>query len=435
MTRITFDPYSEQADVLASDARFRVVAAGRRSGKTIMAAAESVRRAFESDGDWHGYWVGAEHKHADTAFELVEAAVPNTEMQGDPKRSPPRSITFTNGATLEFHTASGGALVSIGLDWVVCDEAGKDFPKRAWTQELRPALSDRQGDGMFISTPDGKDWFHDWWMRGQSPDHPDVESWQWATYQNPHVPDSEIDDARRELPERIFEQEYLAKFRDDTGGVFDTSGASIPYRLPDDTQPHWASVGPYRMAVDLARSEDYLAIVTLDRYGNVAHLTRERDLSWPQIQRRVERVAEAHGHPRVAIDATRDNKLVADLEATGMDVEAVTFTATRKAELIENLAAGLESGEVTVPDGSILEAELQVFEYETTRAGNVRYGAPDGHHDDTVDALAMAYDLRASGIPTATVSFGDHSDDDFRQSPVGGAIHEYAEKRQGGPFG
>jgi len=51
-----------------------------------------------------------------------------------------------------------------------------------------------------------------------------------------------------------------------------------------------------------------------------------------------------------------------------------------------------------------------VFEYETTRAGNVRYGAPEGHHDDTVDALAMAYDLRETGVATARARFGDDED-------------------------
>lgn len=431
--RLAFQPYAEQRGVLESDARFRVVAAGRRSGKTIMAAAESVRRALESDGDWHGYWVGAEHHHAETAFELFDQAIPEDLVERR-NRSPPRTIELTTGAVQEFHTAGGGALVSIGLDWAVCDEAGKAFPERTWTQELRPALSDREGDAMFISTPDGKDWFHDWFQRGQSSEHPDVQSWRWETYANPHVPDEEVDAAKQELPERIFDQEYRAIFRDDTGGVFDTDAASLDYDVPNAAGPHWASVGPYRMAVDLARSEDYLAIVTLDVYGNVAHITRERDLSWPQIQSQIERVADAHGDPRVAIDATRDNKLVADLERSGLDIEPVKFSAQRKQGLVENLAAGIEAGEITIPAGSILASELAVFEYETTRAGNVRYGAPEGHHDDTVDALAMAYDLRGQQVPSATVKF---SDDDgvgkteaFRDSEIGQALTQFKTQNQ-----
>jgi hypothetical protein len=314
--------------------------------------------------------------------------------------SPPREVELTTGATIEFHTSSGGALVSIGLDWVVADEAGKDFPERSWTQELRPALSDRQGEAMFISTPDGRGWFHDMFQRGSSPDYPDVASWRWPTYANPHVPDDEVDDARDGIPERIFRQEYLAEFVDDSGGVFAVDQNSASYDMDDVG-------GPYRAAVDLARSEDYLAIVVLGDGGRVAHLTRERDLSWPQIQRMVERVAGEFGGCPVAIDATRDNKVVSDLETAGVDIRPVTFSAQRKQALVENLAAGIEAGEVTIPTGTILETELSIFEYTTTRAGNIRYGAPEGHHDDTVDALAMAYDLPAAGggIATARADF------------------------------
>lgn len=401
---LRFNPYAEQRQVLTSDARFRLVAAGRRSGKTLLAAVATVKRALEADDDWLGWWVTPTHDIADTGFRLIDDHLPDGVV-ADRKLSPPRAIEFKNGARLGFRTTSGGANVSVGLDWVVIDEAAKDVPERAWTQELRPTLSDTNGEMLAISTPDGRGWFYDWFQRGQSPDYPDVESWQWPTYRNPHVPDSEVDAARDELPERIFEQEYLAQFRDDTGGVFDPDPEA--YDPTPDTV-----AGPYRVGVDLARSEDYLAIVALGADGRVAQLTRERGLSWPQIQSRVERVHERLGHPPVAIDASRDNKLVSDLERDGVDVRPVTFTSGRKRNLVENLAAALEAGEVTPPADTILTTELEVFEFTTTRAGNVRYGAPDGHHDDTVDALAMAYDLpTGGGIATGSVRLGDDQRD------------------------
>jgi hypothetical protein len=429
--RIAFEPYPEQRAVLESPARFRVVAAGRRSGKTTLAAVETVRRMFDAHGDWLGYWVTPTHDIADTGFRLIDDALPD-DVVAERKLSPPREIELVNGARLGFRTVGGGANVSVGLDWLVIDEAAKDIPERAWTQDLRPTLSDTGGEAMFISTPDGRGWFHDWFQRGQSADYATVASFQWATYANPHVPDDEVDAARAELPDRVFEQEYLAQFRDDTGGVFTPRARA--YALPDGVAPHPMAVPPFRLGVDLARSEDYLAIVGLDKWGAVSHLTRERDLSWPQIQAQVERVAEAHESPMVAIDATRDNKVVADLEAAGLDIRPVRFTAQRKQALVENLAAGMEQGEVTVPAGSILETELEVFEFETTRAGNVRYGAPQGHHDDTVDALAMAYDLAARGhAATGTARVGDPETGErkrFNDSPLGQAVAEFQDARR-----
>lgn len=392
--KLEFTPYAEQAEVLQSDARFRVVAAGRRSGKTIMAAVETVRRAVNGPQDWHGYWVGAEHRHADTAYTLVDKALPDALVKRR-NQSPPRTIELVDevGGTIEFHTAGGGALVSIGLDWAVCDEAGKSFPERSWTEELRPALSDRQGSAMFISTPGGRGWFYRRYERGQSEDYPEWKSWRWPTYRNPHVEDSEIDSAREELPQRIFEQEYLAEFVDETGGVFSglddhlfTSNYELPLD-PDDAEP------PFASGVDLARHEDYRVIVTIDSAGRIVYFDREQGEAWPHIQREVENV---HGeYPGVvAIDASRDNKLVADLEASGIPIEPVKFSAQRKTELVENLMAAIENDEITAPEITQLRTELEVFEYDVTRAGNIRYEAPEGFHDDTVDALALAVDAR-----------------------------------------
>jgi hypothetical protein len=405
---IDWSPHEHQRAAHVSDARFRVITAGRRSGKTTLAAVETIKRALEGGSGWMGAWVTPGHSITETGFRTIDTAI-NEAAIADRKQSPPYRHEFATGARLDYLTTGGKPNVSEGYDWLVIDEAAKGVPERAWTQELRPTLSNTNGEAIFISTPDGKGWFHDWWHRGQSADHPNVDSFRWTTFDAEHIPDAEVEAARDELPERIFEQEYLAVFRDDTGGVFDVDDASAAYE-PD------AVTGPYRAGVDLARSEDYLAIVVLGAEGRVAHLTRERDLTWPQIQRRVETVAARFGDCPIAIDATRDNKVVADLERDGLDVRPVTFSAQRKQALVENLAAALEAGEVTVPEDTILATELSVFEYETTRAGNVRYGAPEGHHDDTVDALAMAYDLPdGAGVATARATFGDSRDSSRQQ--------------------
>jgi len=427
---LQFTPYDEQQAVLESPARFRVVAAGRRSGKTIMAAVETVRRAVNAGESWRGYWVGAEHHHAQTAYELIDNALPD-RLVGRRNRSPPRTIELTTGARIEFHTAGGGALVSVGLDWAVCDEAAKDFPERSWTQELRPALSDRDGEAMFISTPDGREWFFDRHQRGQSPDYPAWASWQWSAYRNPHVADSEIDDARGDLPDRIFRQEYEAAFLDETGGVFeglDTRLFTGEYELPVSPED---AADPVSVGVDLARHEDFRVIVAVDATGRVVAFDRERGESWPAIQSAVERIATEYGG-FVSVDASRDNKLVADLEAAGLRIEPVKFTSSRKQELIENLVATVEAGDLTAPEIPILKTELQVFEYDITRAGNVRYAAPEGHHDDTVDALALAVDGmgQAAGAATATVAFD--GDDDTEGSGLDDLARETARRRTGG---
>lgn len=353
-----------------------------------MAAFESVRRAVQAGENWRGYWVGAEYSHCQTAFEVVDKVVPDALVESR-KHSPPREIEFYNGATLEFHTASGGALVSMGLDWSVCDEAAKEFPERSWTQELRPALSDREGEAMFISTPDGRGWFHDRFEYGRDESREEWQSWRWSTYENPHVDDEEIDSARGTMPERIFRQEYEAEFLDESGGVFSDLDARL--FTGDYDLNNTPGDAPYAHGWDLARHEDYLVGIVLDTHGRVVHFERSQNDAWPQIQRRIEAAATEYDGV-VAIDASRDNKLVADLHDAGVPVEPVKFSPKRKRNLIEDLIARIENGELTAPDLPQLRHELSIFEYDVTPSGTVRYDAPEGFHDDCVDALAMAAD-------------------------------------------
>lgn len=97
--RLNFTPYDEQRDVLNSDARFRVVAAGRRSGKTLMAAVETVKRMLNGPSNWRGYWVGAEHQHADTAYQLIDRVLPES-IVARRNKSPPRVIERRVGTHL-----------------------------------------------------------------------------------------------------------------------------------------------------------------------------------------------------------------------------------------------------------------------------------------------------------------------------------------------
>lgn len=142
--------------------------------------------------------------------------------------------------------------------------------------------------------------------------------------------------------------------------------------------------------MDFARHQDHTAIVTLDEIGRLFHFDHIQGGGCPQIQAAVERAATRYGGV-CRLDATRDNKIVADLEAGGVDVEPVTFSASKKAELIEDLITVVEKAELTLPaDLDRLVCELEPFEYDVTPAGNVRYQAPPGFHDDCVDAVALA---------------------------------------------
>jgi phage FluMu gp28-like protein len=382
-------PHTIQRRILNDETRFRVVAAGRRTGKTTFARNDCFEYAWQNPGAYVWYVAPTDADARELAFEpLVNEIIPEAALDGEPKRSSPREIYLTNGSRIQIRSARTSSR-GRGLDRAYLDEAceyGGDY----WKEVVRPSLSDKEGGALIMSTPQGRNYFYDLFQRGGDDSYPEWSSHHATTYDNPHVPDSEVEKARRTLPERVFTQEYLAEFHTDEGAVFpDPDDATKPYAL-DDVSGN----APYATGVDLARSSNYLVAATLDKSGMLVDLMRTRGGSWARAQRRLSTyLAE---YPGVAyMDASRDNKVIEDLsrELREVQVEPVRFTASSKQNMIENLAARLETADIILPrDGEhvdTLRTELRAYEYETTDAGNVRYGPPEGYNDDCVDALAL----------------------------------------------
>ena len=380
-------PHPAQQQIMTDGSRFRVVAAGRRFGKTKMSRGISIERGFAEPGAYIWYVAPSHGDAYELGFEAMLESIPDA-LVADKMRSVPPSITLTNGTKYSFRSADG-KLRGRGLDMIVVDEGG-EIPNRAWKEDLRPSLSDTGGDAIFIGTPKGRNWFFESFQRGNDDTFPEWASFQFSTYDNPHIPDSEVEAARAELPERVFKQEYLAIFLEDEGAVFGNVDErnTRPYAIDDVTgQP------PYSIGVDLARADNYTVAVAIDQDGLVVDFGRWRGGSWARMGRKLAAFFRDNTPATARMDATRDNKIIEDLQAQVPEVtiEPVSFNAGNKADLIENLAARLETGDVVYSaDLTTVTAELTAFEYDTTKAGNISYGAPDGYNDDCVDAFALA---------------------------------------------
>lgn len=114
---------------------------------------------------------------------------------------------------------SPDSLRGVGLDYVIFDEF-QDSPKQAWTEVIRPTLSDKKGEALFCGTPKGVgSWSHELFTRAMTDS--DWNAWQYTTIDGGNVPQEEIEAAKRDLPTKIFEQEYLATFTTWSGVVYD----------------------------------------------------------------------------------------------------------------------------------------------------------------------------------------------------------------------
>lgn len=382
---ISEEVHDRQHEFLTADVKHRVIAAGRRAGKTTACAIEARDTLLEREG--LVWWVAPTYQQAEIGFRTFLDIVPD-ELLSEENISRQKRTVELAGSRLEFKSADRpDNLRGAGIIELIIDEA-PEVSRYAWENALRPTLSDTADSRMIaIGTPKGHNWFHDLFQKGQRDDYPAYRSWRFPTTANPFISHDDVRDAREMLPERVFRQEYLAEFTDDDGTVFQNWREDVveAYEWRD-----YYGTDPFFTGVDFARTEDWTVIVTLDKYGKLNEFVRVNETGWPEIQRAVEAVYAEYGG-QVWVDATRDNKIVSDLERAGVAVEPVQFTASRKRELVENLAVLLEKGELTLPaDLGVLHSELDVFGFEATRAGNVRYGAREGFKDDAVDALALA---------------------------------------------
>ncbi len=390
-----FSVHEKQQAVLTSDSRFRVLNWGRRAGKNITGVMDLVRRV-RAPWKWpHGgddpeeflvWWLGRSYDQAQKyGYQPFMSAVPDSWVEST-KRDKPYVVVLKNGVRVEFRTyAYPDTLQGAGVDDMKVDEAAY-MDRSVWDNDLRPMLLDTRGSATFISKPIGRGLFYDCWQKAQSPDHDEWAGFHATSADNPFI-DEDPTDNRGDVPERVYKQEYLAEFSDDGGDVFESLDDRF-FTLsdfPDEPTP------PFAHGWDLARHEDFTVGVVLDADGRLCAFERLQDKAWPQVMKSI---LDTHDrfHGVVAVDATRDNKIIADVADEGVNVEPVKFTPKRKRNLIENLITRLENEELSAPDIAALRHELEVFTYDVTPSGTVRYQAEEGFHDDAVDALAMAAD-------------------------------------------
>jgi len=377
-------PHPAQQKILAEKKRFNVVDCGRRWGKSKMAVNLLAETALE---EYPAGYFAPTYKLLEGTYKDCISALEHIIA----KKHENQFIELVTGGNIDFWSLDNpNAGRSRKYKIAVIDEAAfvRDL-WTAWTESIRPTLTDLQGDAWFFSTPKGKNDFYKLFVRGGS--EPNWASWKMSTYTNPFINAAEIDEAKADLPELAFSQEYLAEFSENVANPF---GVQFIRQCiyPLSTLPAVC------YGIDLAKSSDYTVIIGLDQHGQVCHFDRfQKD--WRGTIQTITALSPAP----IKVDSTGVGDPVAEeLQIKRPNVSGFKFSANSKQQLMEGLAMGIQQRKVFFPDGLIVQ-ELENFEYEFTRTG-VKYSAPAGLHDDCVCALALAYDCYKNNV-----SFGQYS--------------------------
>lgn len=206
-----------QGRIFDSPKRFRVAIGGRRFGKTKLACVCLGEVACSTPGEMSWYIAPTLKMAKELVWEqLKETLKPWTLRTNEVDLT----IRLFNRHTVQLHSADRpDRLVGRGLVFVALDEFVQ-IAKKLWEKVIRPALADKVGRALFISSPEGMNWGYDLWLRGQNRDDPRWESWQFTTLDGGRVSQEEVDAAREDMDERTFNQEFLATFESATGRIY-----------------------------------------------------------------------------------------------------------------------------------------------------------------------------------------------------------------------
>lgn len=370
--------HPQQQQVRDDPRRFRVLVAGRRWGKTRLGAVLAIAEAVQGKRCW---WLAPTYGMAMVGWrEILALAAQFHEPAEAVIRHGELRVTFPfSGGWVQVRSADDpDKLRGEGLDFVVFDEAALIDP-RTWHEVIRPALADRRGRALFISTPRGRNWFWELYQLGER--RPE----EWAAFHfpttgNPYVPESEIELARQSLPERVFRQEFLAEFVEE-GAVFRWEDIRSAYEAATWELPEPPRQGRrYVQGVDLARDVDWTVHAVLDATAPPYRLVcfeRYQRAPYPVVAARIRELHERYACHDTVIDATGVGAAVLDDVA---DIaRGFTFTARSKREAIVRLQVALEKRQLQFPFVRELVDELANYEWDD--AGLVT---------DAVMALALA---------------------------------------------
>lgn len=210
-----------QSTIASDTHRFRVVNCGRRFGKTTLATLEMLSKAVSGDDKRICYIAPTYQQARDIAWQELKKLAEPVKISYNEARLEVRVNTQQGGESLIMLRGweSIETLRGQFFDFLVLDEVAmyRHF-FMVWQEVLRPTLTDRTGEGLFISTPKGFNHFFD--LYNKQDDDKDYSSFHYTSYDNPHLPVEELEKARDELTEDRFAQEYMADFRKTEGLVY-----------------------------------------------------------------------------------------------------------------------------------------------------------------------------------------------------------------------
>ncbi len=392
MAELDVKLHPAQLEIFNSEKRFKVVAAGRRFGKSRLAAWILIIKALQST-EKDVWYIGPTFQQSkEIMWNMLKELLYGTDLIEQTYENT-ATIVLTNGRRISLKGSDRpDTLRGVGLSYVVLDEYASMKPD-VWEKIIRPTLADVKGGALFIGTPEGKNHFYKLWIEADKEGNDEWEQFQYNSTDNPLIDPEEVKVARETMSTQAFRQEFEASFVSFTGGIFEAEWIQYQEEEPEE--------GNYVIAVDPAgfeavEKERGVKGSALDETA-IAVVKVTNDKWWVKDI--------LHGRWHIKETANKILEAAIENEATTVGIEAgalknaiipyledemrssnrwvvitdVTHGGKKKADRITwSLQGRLEHGKITFNKGRWNDdLEVQLLEFPTK-----------GTHDDLIDALA-----------------------------------------------
>jgi phage FluMu gp28-like protein len=371
-----------QQAILDAPERYTITAAATKCGKTASHIIWIFEQALQLKDNQSVWWIAPVYQQAEIAFRRMKSQV--SEKDFFISNESKLTLILPNGARIEFKSGEKpDNLYGDDVYAAVVDEASR-MREESW-YALRSTLTATKGKCKMIGNVKGKkNWFYKLGERARlgEDDYKFFKITAYDAAKEGILDIEEIEQAKRDLPEFVFKELYLAEPGDDNSNPFGLDNIRKCYAP-------LSSAIPIAFGIDLAKYTDWTVITGLDNMNRVCYTERFQG-DWMQTKQKIINVV---GRIPAHIDATGvGDPIVEDLQRILPNIKGFKYTSQSKQQLMEGLVMEIQQHTIFFPEEPY-GFELENFEYEYTRTG-VKYSAPSGMHDDAVNSIALANDCK-----------------------------------------
>ncbi len=365
-----------------------IVCAGRQSGKSTLAKYQAIAWAISAPNSLIWYVTPSESQSKVVFRDICKILLDKEVIKTKNQSKGNIVIELINGCRIEFKSAaSEDTLRGSSVNYLILDEAA--FIKQNTIEEIiLPTLAAAGKKILVISTPKGKNFFHELWLRGES-EIKGYKSYKFNSFDNPRCNKELIESFRLSLPEGIFSQEFLAEWVD-SNSVF--KNILELARLNQIFQPIQGDT--YYIGVDIALLNDYYVITVLNQKGEMVYIDRGRGVEFDELANKILSTYRLFKPKHIVIEENNQGlSFIQRLKKDIPNIKGFITTSDSKSDIINQLISAFSSKEILVLNNEDLKTELNAFIFKYTTTGKIKFEAASGFHDDMVMSLAIAWDI------------------------------------------